>query len=142
MFISCSDLLFLALCLQQALISVVLQTPQLSLQLLSFSLCSVELLLRLLSEPPQSALLLLQQTLPHHFLWSRAAKHGYIRLIQKVKESGSTSGNCEPHKLLTFSETSLSVSSWCSEMALRKACWASSCAACRVCFRACFSRSA
>lgn len=44
--------------------------------------------------------------------------------------------------LFTFSEMSLSISSWCSEMALRKACWASCCAELRVWITDCFSRSA
>lgn len=73
-----SDLLFLSLSLQQTLISVVLETPQFILQLLSFVLWCVELILHLLSELVQSGLVLHQQAVPNNFLWSKAAKSTYM----------------------------------------------------------------
>lgn len=66
------DLLFLSLSLQQTLISVMLESPQFILKLLSFSLCSVELILRLLPELPQSGFMLHLQTVSDNLLRSRA----------------------------------------------------------------------
>lgn len=63
-----SDLLLLGLGLQQTLIPLVLETPQLVLKLLAVLLRSTELLLGLLPQLPQGGPVLRLQAVPHGFL--------------------------------------------------------------------------
>lgn len=99
-----SDLLLLRLRLQQALIPVVLESPQLLLQLLSLPFRPAEGVLHLLPQLAQGQLLLRQQAATRGLLWGG----GRAAISTRGFRNGVLGGEVD---FPTFSETSLSTSS-------------------------------